>query len=172
MKIFLFPVVIGGFIITFIFQGVMFANAGLQNQRLQKQLDELNQKLDRLQAVTDNEIIPKISQTKSIPSPTNPSDSSSSSLSSDPNDLLSPSNLAKTLGAETTTPQTPDRISLKPSWKTVDTYETAKASSKIIGKIELGKSYIIIDKKTDWYQIKLDSQVNAWVQAQFVYETI
>ncbi len=161
MKIYLFPVVIAGFILTFIMQAFSYSTIGLQTQMLQKQLTEINQKLDKIQIQTQNQTAadPTAGKLKAITAKDSSFDSS---------DLLSPENLSKTLGA--TTDGT--KVSLKPSWTAVDVYETTKASSKIVGKIDTGKTYPITQRSQDWYQIKLDNGVSAWVQAQFVYETL
>ena len=173
MKIYLYPVIIGGFTLTVILQGVLFASSGLQSQHLQKQLDEVNQKLSDLQTLTNNEVVPGITKittknTTQVLQPT--SDNLTGSTNSDPNDLLSPENLSKTLGAATGTGT--KGIKLKSNWTSVDVYESKQASSRIIGRIDANNTYLIISKNQDWYQIKLDAQTNAWVQAQFVNETI
>lgn len=101
MKIYLFPVVLGGFVITIILQAVLFASTGLQNQHLQKQLNDVTQRLDKLQSLTADNIATLVFKKLMTDTPTDPAKSEVNLVQSDPNDLLSPENLSKILGEAT-----------------------------------------------------------------------
>ena len=161
MKILLFPVVIGGFIFVILFQGILFANTSTQFQTTQKKLDLVEKKLDLLQKSIETDVIGKLSTLKQ----TNVIKEDSAL-----DGLLSPENLALTLGAQTTA--TPSGITLKSQWNKTDVYESSKASSKIVGEIQKGQSYSMIEKNADWYKIQLNSKIVGWVSVQFVNETI
>lgn len=183
MKNYLPAIVFSGFIITIILQGVLFASTSLQSQHLKTQIAEISKKIDALQLASDNSL-DSISKLKSeIQTSEDKLLENSQALAlaeSDPNNLLSATNLSKTLGTTTISPTKTNlptsetknqKIRLKSNWNNVDVYETAKPSSRIIGQIGNGKDYPIITKQQDWYQIKIDTLTNAWVQSQFVYET-
>lgn len=96
MKTSLFYFIFGGLVITVILQAALFASTGLQANRLEKQISEINQKFDKLESSMEatKKIITKINSFIDEPLPTD----STTNNSSDPNDPLSPENLEKTLG--------------------------------------------------------------------------
>jgi hypothetical protein len=172
MKIYLFPIVIGGFIVTFVLQAFMYSSVGLQSQMLQTRLEEINKKLDKLQTdidISSSLVGARRDSPESATKSTSTIETNTSDILVDPSDPLSAENLQKTLEATATTG---DNITLKASWNTVDVFETTKASSRIVGKISSGKTYKIAQRGNGWYKINLDANTAAWVQAQFVYETI
>lgn len=59
---------------------------------------------------------------------------------------------------------------LKAGWNKVDAYSQPKASSRIVGQAVSDQDYVIDDSQTGWYDLRLDSITNGWVQAQFVNE--
>jgi hypothetical protein len=162
MKVLLFPVVIGGFVLVLLFQGIQFASFSSSQQATQKKIDQLEEKIDLLQKSIDNDVVAKITslkQTKSI-----------TDTNTDLTGLLSPENVAYTLGVQTTA--TPSAIALKSAWNKTDVYEQSKASSKIVGEIQKGQTYQVLEKLADWYKIQLNSKNTGWVSVQFVNETI
>lgn len=176
MKSYFFSIVIGGLLLIVLLQGVLFASTGLQSQNLQKQIKEVTKKLDVLQEKTDasfNSLTQLKNDNNLATNEKTTLDQILSLSDSDPNNVLSPANLSQTLGAETTTIANTitKTLTLKPNWKTVDTYEAAKTSSRVIGQVLSNKEYPIVSKQTNWYQIKFDPLTNSWVQAQFVNET-
>lgn len=98
MKTSLFYFIFGGLVITVILQAALFASTGLQANRLEKQISEINQKFDKLQNSLEgtNKIINKINSFIDEPLP---SDTQTTPV--DPNDPLSPENLNKILKDET-----------------------------------------------------------------------
>lgn len=162
MKVLLFPVIVGGFVLVIIFQGILFANNSANFQATQKKLDQIEKKVDLIQKSIDNDLIAKISSTKQ----TKTIVESDTTLSG----ILSEENIAYTLGTQTTA--TPSSITLKPQWNKTDVYEFSKASSKMIGEIQKGQTYKVLDKASDWYKIQLNSKITGWVSVQFVNEEI
>lgn len=69
------------------------------------------------------------------------------------------------------TPATASQIKLNSGWISIDAFEQPKAGSKIIGQVKKDQLYPFTTKQSGWYQIKLEDNVSAWVQSQFVYET-
>lgn len=159
MKIYLFPIVIGGFVITIILQGVLFTSTSLQSQGLQKQLTELSEKLDQIKlsgAVNS----PEATKLKETLTKTKPAET-------DPDNLLSPEKLSQTLGTTTTS-----NVRLKSGLTTAKAYENTETSSPVIGTIQANRDYPLVSYQGDWYLIKLDLGKNAWVQSSEVYETL
>ena len=169
MKGTLFSITLGGLALIVILQGVLFTSTSLQSQRLQKQVSELSQKFDDLDSTLSETrgLITKINSFIDEPLPE--SEDLSNLTTNDPYNLLSPENLAQTLGVSTTA--TEKTVRLQGSWNTIDVFETPKASSQVTGQLLSGKDYTVISKQQDWYQIKLNSLTSAWVSANFVYET-
>jgi peptidoglycan hydrolase CwlO-like protein len=95
MKNYLIPLSLGGLVLIVILQAILFASTGMQANRLQKQIDEVSQKFDRLQRSLDStqKIITKINSFIDEPLPSD----SIKDNTPDSNDLLSPENLNKTL---------------------------------------------------------------------------
>lgn len=159
MKIYLFPIVIGGFVITIILQGVLFTSTSLQSQRLQKQITEVAQKLDQQ----------KLSETVNSPDATKIKEtlSKTKTTETDPNNLLSEEKLSQTLGTSTAS-----KVRLKPGLTTAKAYENTQTGSRVIGTIKDNQDYPLVSYQGDWYLIKLDIGNNAWVQNSDVYETL
>lgn len=172
MKGYLPELVFGGLIITIILQGVLFSATGLQSSRLQKQSIDISQKLDKLQTIQEEvqtSLIKLRNETALYDANQQGRDQILGITQTDPNNLLSSANLSQTFSLQTT--PNPKSLRLKSGWNVVDAFENTRTSSRILGQIQVGKDYVIVSKQQDWYQIKLDSQTNAWVQTQFVYET-
>jgi|GEM_PF-3525764 len=73
----------------------------------------------------------------------------------------------------TPTPATASYITLAdPKWKSIDVYEDKFASSKIIGEIIYGKTYKVLKKEGDYFQITLSSALKGWLHKQFVKEIL
>ncbi len=162
MKVLLFPVVIGGFVLVILFQAILFSSASTQHQASQKRLELIEKKIDLMQKSIDNDVIGKISNLKQ----TKTNEEPDTTLSG----ILSKENIEYTLGAQTTA--TASALTLKPQWNKTDVYEFSKASSKIVGEIQKGETYKVLDKLADWYKIQLNSKITGWVSVQFVNETI
>lgn len=161
MKIFLFPVVIGGFVIMIIFQGILYAYTSSQFQAIQKQVITIEKKVDLIQNIINNDVVGKLSTLRQT---------NNTKVEPVLDGLLSPDNLALTLGASTTL--SPSTIILKNQWNKVDVYENSKASSKVVGQVQKNQNYQVLEKHPDWYKIQLDPTTIGWVQVQFVNETI
>ncbi len=52
--------ILGGLILMVILQGTLFTSTSLQSQRLQREIADLSQRLDKLQSTTTNDILPSI----------------------------------------------------------------------------------------------------------------
>ena len=159
--------------------GVLFTTTGIQNRDLQKQLADISLKLDKLQTLTNDGVMASIAKLNQQSSSTKSLVDTSSNLSDiDTTGVLSPENLKKTLGAQTSVPQTTltptsseKAITLKSGLNNIDVYEATKTSSHITGQLTSGKNYPIVSIQQDWYLIRLDATNNAWIQSQFVNET-
>jgi len=156
--------ILGGLVLTIILQGVLFASTGMQANRLQKELSEITIMLNKLQTTTDISLTLASNKKEAVLGTTKLQEITQNQ---DPNDLLTPENLSLTLD----TPAA-NSVKLKPNQNNIDAYEATRTSSRITGQLVSGTDYSIITKQTGWYLIKLDTQTNAWVQAQFVNETI
>jgi len=174
MKAYLPALVLGGLLIMMVLQGVLFASTGLQSSRLQKQLTEMSKKIDDLQN-SSNGLADSIIKMKNETSLADITQATTSS-SDDPNNLLSATNLAQTLGAETVAPSptiatSNNKVRLKTAYKNMDVFEAAHSGSRVVGQIVSGLDYPIVAKQSTWYEIKFDTLTNAWVSAEKVYET-
>jgi hypothetical protein len=98
MKSSLFYLIFGGLLVTIMLQAIMFASMGLQSNHLKKDITDLNIRFDKIQNSLDatEKIIVKINSFIDEPLPQNVSPTPS-----DPENLLSPENLRKTLENET-----------------------------------------------------------------------
>ena len=56
------------------------------------------------------------------------------------------------------------------SWTSVDAFDQAFASSKIVGQLVVRVSYPYYAKENGWYQVELSNGKRGWVQEQFVKE--
>ncbi|HAV15354.1 MAG TPA: hypothetical protein DCX25_03415 [Candidatus Pacebacteria bacterium] len=56
------------------------------------------------------------------------------------------------------------------SWTSVDAFDQALASSKIVGQLVVRVSYPYYAKENGWYQVELSNGKRGWVQEQFVKE--
>ncbi len=157
MKLYLFPVVLGGFVLMFVFQGLQFVSTNLATQKLEKQLTELSEKVDKYQnqkpeAQTTTNKLQEIVTAKET------TDNSG-------DDLLTPEKLSQTLGAESGS-----HVRLVAEKQSLEAYEGTSATSRVTAHLQANKDYTVLDKQTGWYQIKIDPNTKAWVQAQYVYE--
>ena len=155
MKVMIFPVLFGGFLITFIFLGISFSQSSLNFQKIEKRLEEQNKKISTLEEKIDQ---PKVEVTNNNPKLTSKEDNIYT-------DLLSPENLNYTLGTTTNL-----HVSLKKPWNQADIYESSKANSKIVGQAKSDTSYQVIEKKDSWYHIKINNNQEGWIQNNFVDE--
>ena len=96
MKSSLFYLIFGGLIVTVLLQSIMFASTGIKLSTLQKQINDLDKKFETVQTYLNStqKIITKINSFIDEPLP----DDGTSNSATNPDNLLSPENLNKTLG--------------------------------------------------------------------------
>lgn len=159
MKIFVFPVIVGGFAITFILQGIQFSSQNLklneiksETEALRKEVQVLTKNLDnltlRIEKISINNIAPPKSDLAQL------------------DGLLSPEVLSQTLGATTS-----KSVTVKSQWDKVDVYESSKLNSKVVGQATSGQNLPVITSNNGWYQVTLKENLSGWIQNTFVNES-
>lgn len=68
------------------------------------------------------------------------------------------------------TPSNKKTVSLESSWNKTEAYEKPQSGSRILDHLQPNIMYEVIKLENGWYQIKINSLTNAFVQDQFVHE--
>lgn len=68
------------------------------------------------------------------------------------------------------TPSNKKTVSLESNWNKTEAYEKPQSGSRILDHLQPNIMYEVIKLENGWYQIKINSLTNAFVQDQFVHE--